>query len=93
MYDIFCLIWLIFMATVGKYTIHGLFGFSMVMLVFGGGGGVCTNCFFLETIFFCSSQDETRPPVNVETELSECGLKKEMKTTSCESCEHRNGST
>ena len=89
MHDIFCLIWLIFIVTVGKYTIHGLFGFSMVMLVFGG----VHQLLFLETIFFCSSQDETRPPVNVETELSECVLKKEMKTTSCESCEHRNGST
>ena len=55
------------------------------------------NYFVDLRIFFqmdaSTSQDETRPPVNVQAELTEFGLKREMKTTSCESCEHRNGST
>ena len=63
------------MVNVGKYTIHGLFEFSIVMFVLGGGG--VYQFLFLETIFFVSRQDETRPPVNVQTELSECGLKRE----------------
>ena len=65
--------------------------FPLSFLFSGGGGGVY-QFLFLETIFFRSRQDETRPPVNVQTELSECGLKREMNPTSCESCEHRNGS-
>ena len=33
MYGIFTYIWLIFMVYVGKYTIHGSYGYEVVMII------------------------------------------------------------
>ena len=34
MYGIFAYIWLIFMVNVGKYTIHGWYGYWMILMIF-----------------------------------------------------------